>query len=558
MATINLGRIKPVFRGAYSGATAYVVDDIVTSGGSSYICIQAHGAGTQAVTVTAYWSVLASTGTDVGTTITTQGDILYRDGSGLQRLAKPASNKYLQNTSGGVLSWEALTEYNDDKVQNNIALLGFKCAVNGSLAKYNLVDQIIDEYSDATGIDAGNSTNEALTAGAYIGGTAPTISHDADATGTDGAYTWYKWTDTAATGSYETNTTQAHEYLIVGGGGAGGEQNAGGGGGGGVLAATGLSLTGGNTYTTTVGAGGAAVGASSTGNAGSDSILSGTGISTLTAGGGGGGGTGSGAGTAGRATNGNGGGAGYNNASAAAGDGAGFAGGAQTAGSPAHGPGGGGGAAEVGENGTSSKGGDGGDGVANDIIETGTNVYYAGGGGSGADNNQASCGAGGNGGGGTGDWNGGAGAARHATANTGGGGGGSHHSTDASGAGGSGIVILRRLTTVAGDDLTLQSTANTASATATKGDMIMLMENFAGTATLNTDIKGYISANGGSNWTEGTLVDEGTWGTNKKILAFHDQTIANSGTDIRYKITTHNQSLGSKETKIHATSIGWA
>ena len=33
MATVNLGRIKPVFRGAYSGSTAYVVDDIVTSGG---------------------------------------------------------------------------------------------------------------------------------------------------------------------------------------------------------------------------------------------------------------------------------------------------------------------------------------------------------------------------------------------------------------------------------------------------------------------------------------------------------------------------------------------
>ena len=105
MATLNLGRIKPVFRGAYSGSTAYVIDDIVTSGGSSYICIQAHGAGTQAVTVTAYWSVLASTGTDVGTTITAQGDILYRDGSGLQKLAKPASTQILQNTSGGVLSW---------------------------------------------------------------------------------------------------------------------------------------------------------------------------------------------------------------------------------------------------------------------------------------------------------------------------------------------------------------------------------------------------------------------------------------------------------------------
>jgi hypothetical protein len=26
---------------------------------------------------------------------------------------------------------------------------------------------------------------------------------------------------------------------------------------------------------------------------------------------------------------------------------------------------------------------------------------------------------------------------------------------------------------------------------------------------------------------------------------------------MRYKITTHNQSNGTKETKIHATSIGW-
>ena len=35
MATINLGRIKPVFQGAYNASTDYVVDDIVTSGGES-------------------------------------------------------------------------------------------------------------------------------------------------------------------------------------------------------------------------------------------------------------------------------------------------------------------------------------------------------------------------------------------------------------------------------------------------------------------------------------------------------------------------------------------
>tara|TARA_R100000808_G_scaffold20143_1_gene43595 strand:+ start:2812 stop:3693 length:882 start_codon:yes stop_codon:yes gene_type:complete len=112
MATLNLGRIKPVFRGAYSGSTAYVVDDIVTHGNESFICIQAHGAGTQATSQTAYWTKLAAKGTDgtdVGTTITTQGDLLYRDGSGLQRLAKPASDMYLKNTSAGAVQWSALS-----------------------------------------------------------------------------------------------------------------------------------------------------------------------------------------------------------------------------------------------------------------------------------------------------------------------------------------------------------------------------------------------------------------------------------------------------------------
>ena len=39
MATINLGRIKPVFKASYNASTDYVVDDIVTFGGESFICI---------------------------------------------------------------------------------------------------------------------------------------------------------------------------------------------------------------------------------------------------------------------------------------------------------------------------------------------------------------------------------------------------------------------------------------------------------------------------------------------------------------------------------------
>tara|TARA_B100000131_G_scaffold11960_1_gene12471 strand:- start:349 stop:1233 length:885 start_codon:yes stop_codon:yes gene_type:complete len=109
MATLNLGRIKPVFRDAYSGSTAYVVDDIVTHGNECFICIQAHGAGEQATSQTAYWKKLAAKGTDgtdVGTTITTQGDILYRDGSGLQRLAKGTAGQTLQmNGAANAPTW---------------------------------------------------------------------------------------------------------------------------------------------------------------------------------------------------------------------------------------------------------------------------------------------------------------------------------------------------------------------------------------------------------------------------------------------------------------------
>ena len=102
MATINLGAIKFNWKGAYNSSTSYAVDDVVSSGGNSYVCIQAHS--NQAVgNATAYWNIMSSAGTngtDVGATLTTQGDILYRDGSGLQRLAKGTAGKALVMNSG--------------------------------------------------------------------------------------------------------------------------------------------------------------------------------------------------------------------------------------------------------------------------------------------------------------------------------------------------------------------------------------------------------------------------------------------------------------------------
>jgi len=104
MATINLGAIKFNWKGAYNSSTTYAVDDVVSSGGNSYVCIQAHS--NQAVgNATAYWNIMSSAGTngtngtDISTTLTTQGDILIRNGSGLARLGYGTSGQLL--TTGG-------------------------------------------------------------------------------------------------------------------------------------------------------------------------------------------------------------------------------------------------------------------------------------------------------------------------------------------------------------------------------------------------------------------------------------------------------------------------
>ena len=97
MATINLGNIKFNWKGTYNAGTAYAVDDVVSYNGSSYVCILASTGNLP--TNTTYWNVMSqagTNGTDLTTTLTTQGDILYRDGSGLQRLAKGTSGQVLK------------------------------------------------------------------------------------------------------------------------------------------------------------------------------------------------------------------------------------------------------------------------------------------------------------------------------------------------------------------------------------------------------------------------------------------------------------------------------
>ena len=108
-------------------------------------------------------------------------------------------------------------------------------------------------------------------------------------------------------------------------------------------------------------------------------------------------------------------------------------------------------------------------------------------------------------------------------------------------------------------NLTLQSVATTAEAAPTKGDVVVLVGNAAGTATLNTDFKFYISRDGGTTWTQATLTDQGDQAGNKVIATAHNVDISSqpSGTSMKWKITTHNQA-STKDTRVHAVSLGWS
>ena len=507
--------------------------------------------------------------------------------------------------SGTNLTGLASTEDINNLI-NNVAILGFKVATNGSLAKYNLVNQVIDEFVDSSGIDASASTNENLVNGYYHGASASYPTGGTVTTYSSGGVN-YRVHSFLSNANFVASVSGTADMLIVGGGGGGGNYLGGGGGGGEVLHVQNRTISAG-TYAVVRGNGGLG-GQNNTddGQIGSGSYFGSDYASTNLyarpggAASGHGNGSASTSGTyatvvASTAITGTGNGGGGASAGASAGQGAtpttrtvtapsgetwtlysNQAGGNGTHGGT-HASGGGGGADN---NGVANSGawGNGGPGIQINI--DGNNYYWGGGGGGGSINRPSSGGNGGIGGGGGGGHqnngggsgggsalNAGAAAGGHTAggdggANTGGGGGGGSHGDYDGGDGGTGIVIVRYannqfLTTA---DLTLQSVDTTAvDGAPTKADLIILMENGVGTATLNTDIKGFISRDSGTTFTQGTLIDEGSYGTStKRIVAFHDLDISSqpSGTSVCYKITTHNQSAASKETRITAVSHGW-
>ena len=93
------------------------------------------------------------------------------------------------------------------------------------------------------------------------------------------------------------------------------------------------------------------------------------------------------------------------------------------------------------------------------------------------------------------------------------------------------------------------STAQTASSSTTQMSMVVMYEDTSGTASLNTDLVGALSANNGSNFTTVTLSAAPNLSSNIKVAKSNKVTVT-AGTQCKYRINFANQADGSKVTKI--------
>lgn len=94
----------------------------------------------------------------------------------------------------------------------------------------------------------------------------------------------------------------------------------------------------------------------------------------------------------------------------------------------------------------------------------------------------------------------------------------------------------------------------TASASTTSMGAVITYKDNTGTATLNTDLKIYLSADNGSNFTQGTLVAQPDFATGIKMAKVNDVTVT-AGTQLKYKVEVANQAGGSKITQITGVSM---
>ena len=531
----------------------------------------------------------------VSTSSITDGTIVNAD-------INASANIAVSKVSGAISSTDITA------VENNIALLGFKMAVNDGLTIFNLVDGVVDEFNDETGTDESEGSNDTynatddyyinsdqpdgLSIGPYSAGFSMTSATEPDtsSSGTNPDY----GSSTATFGSFTVPAGLSSVDIKVWGAGGGSmatnPQGPGPGGGGGYVEGT-LAVTPGQVLYVSAGEGG-----KSAGSAPFEEGAFGGGINRGTNGGGNGGGmsgvvsvsafpslasvpevyliAGSG-GSAGASSIGGG-----RNGGAGGGL-TGDAGGSTTeqtaslGGAPSGGTGGGGDQEQGGQGGTSQ---------GSSPIQGQSGTLFQGG-----DSGLYFDGTSGGGSGGSGLYGGGGGSAANEGA---GGGGSSYHgnpnitsgSTEegSSGTGGGtadpdyvagtnegavegpspaqpttngedGYVLITGGATANTLSSTVVSSTFTATSEPSTARIVVFQEN-VDTPTLNTDIIASVSRDG-TNFSNATLSDSGyiTGSSGQRILTGTvDVSGQPTGTSMRWKLALANNAV-----KIHGVSLQW-
>ena len=124
MATIDVGKIKFTWRGAFSTSNTYEKDDVVSHLGSSWVYVNAanktgSAAGAPSSSNSSHWNLMA----DGTNPLTTSGDIMTHNGSAATRLPIGNQGQYLKVTSSNAVSYANQSGWEDaDVLGSNVPL----------------------------------------------------------------------------------------------------------------------------------------------------------------------------------------------------------------------------------------------------------------------------------------------------------------------------------------------------------------------------------------------------------------------------------------------------
>ena len=187
----------------------------------------------------------------------TNADISPQASISTSKLNLPGSASDLLNGAG---AFQAASVAQADTNTFNIGVLGFKMAVNEGLTIFNLVDGVVDEFNDESGVDTGENSNAAYDASSdFYANSTPNQPIPTPQIGRTSI-------TSTGSGTYSVEpTTSSVDVLVIGGGGSGGaggrNNTAGGGGGaGGLIFYEDYPVTGGSSIPVSVGAGGRSAG----------------------------------------------------------------------------------------------------------------------------------------------------------------------------------------------------------------------------------------------------------------------------------------------------------